>query len=135
MTAKPAGPLCMFVCVITVFSESLPMDVLHSHSIYLSSRSMCFPVPPPLTFLSQLSLSPLSLVSFVLLNAAFFYPASHRYSAKWLRFPPHQRIFHRFVDANFASQVFVQSFAFDTISIFPPHISIVLLPPFSKTFL
>lgn len=77
MTAKSAGPLCMFVCIMCVFIESLPMDVfaftLHlslSLSLSLSVISLhLFSRPPPQTFFFQLPLSP--LVSFVPPNTAF----------------------------------------------------------------
>lgn len=72
MTAKPAGPLCMFACIICVFIESLPMDVLHANSIYLSLLASSVSMPPTPDFsLPAAVIYSLSLVSFVRLNAAF----------------------------------------------------------------
>ena len=82
MTAKPAGPLYMcFFYVISVVIESLPMDVLHSHSIYLSLLTLSVPVPSTQNF--SLAAAFISLF-FCLSKRCLFYPASHRYSAKWL---------------------------------------------------
>lgn len=55
----------------------------HSRSIYLLLFSLhLFPYPPPVTSLSQLSLSPLTHF-FCPSKHCLFYPASHHYSAKW----------------------------------------------------
>lgn len=122
MSAKPAGPLYMFVCIITVFSESYLWRFCINTPSFFSLR--LFPCSPP-WLLSQLSLSPLSCF-FCPAKRCLFYPASHRYSAKWLCFYHLKESFNIWMQTLLPTSSFfeshVQSFAFDTISIyFPPH--------------
>lgn len=146
MTAKSAGPLCMFVCIICVFIESLPMDVfaftLHlSLSLSLSLILLhLFSRPPPQTFLFQLPLSP--LISFVPLNTAFFILPLIATQQNDSAASPTSENLSTFCGRNFASlssclfffflKVLVQSFAFDTSPFFSPTLGLYF--PFQRHF-
>lgn len=93
----------VFLCVVSVFSHYQWMVSIHVQSISLSPSLLASSADPP-TF----SLTAVHLFSLFFCPAehCLFYPASHRYSAKW---PCLYRIKESlsFVDSVFASHLFL----------------------------